>query len=99
MAETKAAFIVHGFVQGKGYRYFVKGIAEKLGVKGIVKNQDDGSVLIIAEAEEGTLTEMERQINVSIKYGIEVMNIEMYYEGEAGFPKIDTDFDDFKILK
>ncbi len=39
-----------GRVQGVGFRYFVQKQAMQLGVKGEVKNQPDGSVLIIAQA-------------------------------------------------
>ncbi|MGC8538976.1 MAG: acylphosphatase, partial [Candidatus Micrarchaeia archaeon] len=33
--------VVHGFVQGVGYRAYVKGVAESLGVSGKVRNMPD----------------------------------------------------------
>jgi acylphosphatase len=41
-----------GKVQQVGFRYFVYRLACELGVKGFVKNQPDGSVIIEAECEE-----------------------------------------------
>lgn len=46
---------VRGRVQGVGFRAFVKHVAEKLAIKGTVKNQDDGSVFIEAEGDESQL--------------------------------------------
>ena len=41
-------FVVHGRVQGVGYRYFVKGAAQKLGLAGYARNLDDGTVEVVA---------------------------------------------------
>ncbi|MFT9456596.1 MAG: acylphosphatase [Liquorilactobacillus hordei] len=43
--------IVHGRVQGVGFRYCTKMIADQLNIAGIVKNQNDGSVYIEAQGE------------------------------------------------
>ncbi len=47
--------IVRGRVQGVGYRYFTLQAAEKLGVRGTVRNRSDGTVEVIAVADGGTL--------------------------------------------
>ena len=56
--------IVEGFVQGVGYRHFVRRAALRLGVAGWVRNRADGSVealIVGAPAEvEGMLAEMRR---------------------------------------
>ena len=39
-------------VQGVGFRYYIWERANKLGIKGFVKNEPDGSVLIEAEGPE-----------------------------------------------
>jgi acylphosphatase len=45
--ETRKFVIrVTGIVQGVGFRYRVKTIADKMGVNGMVKNESDGSVTI-----------------------------------------------------
>ena len=41
--------VVHGHVQGVGFRYFVQRRASALGLAGWVRNNDDGSVEAVAE--------------------------------------------------
>lgn len=48
-------FIVHGRVQGVGFRYYTMQQAKQLGVKGWVRNNMDGTVEIIAQADKKTL--------------------------------------------
>lgn len=45
---TARRYIIHGRVQGVGYRYFAEGVAEEVGVAGWARNLDDGSVEIYA---------------------------------------------------
>jgi acylphosphatase len=94
----RAAYIVHGFVQGVGYRAYVKGVADRLKLGGIVTNRDDGSVLIIVEGEETVLKKFEEGINISIKYGTQVQNIEKRYDMEED-PDADIDFGTFRIVR
>ncbi len=51
--------IVHGRVQGVGYRFWTKGEAERRGLSGHVRNRPDGTVAAIfsgeAEAVAGML--------------------------------------------
>jgi acylphosphatase len=47
--------IVTGKVQGVFYRASTKAVADQLGVRGFVKNGDNGEVLISAEADNSTL--------------------------------------------
>ncbi|WP_428014031.1 acylphosphatase [Athalassotoga sp.] len=48
-----------GYVQGVGFRSFVRARAKTLGVKGYVENLDDGSVKVVAEGEEESLRALE----------------------------------------
>ena len=48
-------YLIRGRVQGVGYRYFAQEVAERLGVKGFVRNLHNGEVEVHAEADEGTL--------------------------------------------
>jgi len=41
-------FLVHGRVQGVGYRIFVQHAAEEVGVSGYVRNRRDGAVEVFA---------------------------------------------------
>ncbi len=52
-----------GYVQGVGFRYTARRIADSLGLVGWVKNCYDGRVELVAEGEEEVLTEMLSQLN------------------------------------
>ena len=43
--------VIKGRVQGVGFRYYTKKNADALGICGWVKNRQDGSVEVLAEAE------------------------------------------------
>jgi acylphosphatase len=47
--------VVHGDVQGVGFRYFVQRKARQLGLLGWVRNNDDGTVELVAEGERPSL--------------------------------------------
>jgi acylphosphatase len=48
---------IFGMVQGVSFRYYTIEEAKRLGVRGWVKNEDDGSVSIEAEGEKEVLEE------------------------------------------
>ena len=54
--------IVKGRVQGVGFRYFTFTTARKLGIKGWVKNLDNGDVEIHAEGDEAIMKEFLAQV-------------------------------------
>ncbi len=93
----KVFFIVHGLVQGVGYRKLVKNIAVKCGVMGMVRNAADGSVQIYAEGSNSSIEEFISRIDVDYDQGPQVFNIERYYEGDPGFPKEPMSFNSFVI--
>jgi len=41
-------YLIHGRVQGVGFRYFAEGVAEQVGVTGYTRNLDDGGVEVYA---------------------------------------------------
>ena len=55
-------YLIRGDVQGVGYRYFAKGTAERLGVKGFVRNLHTGEVEVHAEADDVTLQLFKREL-------------------------------------
>ncbi len=69
-------YIVHGVVQGVGYRNFVRNIAKRNGIRGGVRNVADGSVEIVAIGKKGNIEQFEAQIKISDKYGPQVMQVE-----------------------
>lgn len=52
--------IVHGDVQGVGFRYFVQRKAQQLGLSGWVRNNDDGTVELVAEGNRRQLEDLKR---------------------------------------
>jgi acylphosphatase len=44
--------IIHGRVQGVGFRYMTKVVADKMGVTGVVWNASDGTVHVEAQGDE-----------------------------------------------
>ena len=52
---THLTIRVEGLVQGVGFRWAVRSRAVLMGVSGYVRNEDDGSVTIEAEAEAGVM--------------------------------------------
>lgn len=58
MAEAErhaGRWVIHGRVQGVGFRWFVKHQADRLGLRGSVTNLRDGSVEVVAEGAEASL--------------------------------------------
>ncbi len=53
-----ARFLVHGRVQGVGFRWFVWKTAEHLGLGGLARNLPDGSVEVVAEGPRPALEQL-----------------------------------------
>ncbi len=53
---------IFGNVQGVGFRYFVKNSADTLGLKGWIKNNDDGSVELSVQTESETMDQFATMI-------------------------------------
>lgn len=62
MTATAARFVVHGAVQGVGFRWFVLREAERLGLRGLVRNLRDGSVEVIAAGTPEAVAALERAL-------------------------------------
>lgn len=54
--------IVRGDVQGVGFRYFVQRKAQQLGLHGWVRNNDDGTVELVAEGSRKELEALSRAV-------------------------------------
>ena len=61
--------IVHGIVQGVGFRFFVRERSHQYGIKGWVRNRSDGSVEIHAEGEEERLNEFIAEVRKGPSFG------------------------------
>jgi len=54
--------VVHGEVQGVGFRYWARRRARELGITGYVRNRWDGTVEVVAEGPEASLQHFLNQL-------------------------------------
>jgi acylphosphatase len=59
---------IHGKVQGVGYRFFATRVARRLGLKGSIENQRDGSVEAVVEGEKKAIDEWIEQLKEGPRY-------------------------------
>ena len=77
--------VIHGRVQGVGFRYFVTRQARSLGLAGWVRNQADGSVEVKAEGGRAELDRLlERLRNGPPGARVTVVD-ETWSQGEASY--------------
>ncbi len=55
-------FLIHGLVQGVGFRYFTVRSAQRYDVVGAVRNLSDGRVEVVAEAEPKALSAFKAEL-------------------------------------
>ena len=68
MGEIKRIQVVYtGQVQGVGFRFTVRRIAEYLGIPGFVRNLSDGSVEVICEGEEKEIKEFLERVDDNMR--------------------------------
>lgn len=60
--ETRA-FRVTGRVQGVGFRWWTRREAEALGLRGTVRNREDGSVEVVASGDPRALDRLRTALN------------------------------------
>ena len=82
-AVRQVRVIYSGEVQGVGFRYTARGIANGLGVAGGVENLDDGSVRLVAEGPEAVLKRLLLQIRIS-RVGGHIANEQIEWGEPAG---------------
>jgi len=85
-----ARIFIHGFVQGVGYRQFVKSNAERLGLTGFIRNLPDGSVEAVFCGEKKTIEQMLDHCKKG-PFLSEVENVQVTWENGK------EDFTDFTI--
>lgn len=90
-------FVVHGAVQGVGYRAYILSAARRHRVRGMVRNAGDGTVEILAIGDADSLASFERDIEVYDRFGPQVFHVERFAEGERGFPEGMPNYPDFVV--
>lgn len=93
-----ARLIVSGFIQGVGYRAYVKQVAYRLKVRGTVRNLPDGRVEIYCNAPDRESYSRFKEMLEESEVGA-VESIEQIFEGERGYGKGPEKWIGFNILR
>lgn len=68
MAKEQRVIRIHGKVQGVGYRFFATRVARRLGLKGSIQNNRDGTVDAVVEGENSVIDEWLEQLREGPRY-------------------------------
>ncbi len=90
--SARIKIVVHGVVQGVGFRYYTYRVARKLSLYGYVTNKKDGTVEVVAEGEKSKLLRLVEELRIGPP-GSSVQNFNLRWED----PK--DDYHEFKILR
>ena len=61
-------FLVSGVVQGVGYRFFATRVARRLGLKGNIQNNRDGTVDAVVEGEKSVIDDWIEELKEGPRY-------------------------------
>ena len=83
---------IHGKVQGVGYRFFATRVARRLGLKGFIENNRDGTVEATVEGEKTAIDEWLEELKEGPRYA-EVTKIDQETKDFSGkLPDFDVKF-------
>jgi acylphosphatase len=86
-AKVARRYVISGMVQGVGYRAFAERSARQIGVTGWARNQDDGSVEVVANGTIVQLDDYEARLRQGPRWaqvrGVEVSEATVSHD--AGF--------------
>jgi acylphosphatase len=68
MPKEQRVIRIHGKVQGVGYRFFATRVARRLGLKGSIQNNRDGTVDAVVEGEQSVIDEWLEQLREGPRY-------------------------------
>lgn len=88
----RICIIVHGFVQGVGYRYNTWEEASRLGLTGYVQNLPNGTVLIVAEGNLPMLQQL-------LQWAEQGPRAAQVQQVEVSFTEASGEFGDFSIQR
>jgi acylphosphatase len=77
---------IHGKVQGVGYRFFATRVARRMGLKGYITNERDGTVAAAVEGEKQNIDDWIEELKEGPRYA-EVTKIDQEtkeYTGRLG---------------
>lgn len=84
-------YIIHGKVQGVGFRYYVRSISIKMGVYGWVRNKFDGTVEVMAIMREDQIKNYEKKLEIGNGYS----NVDYIEKNEI---KLNKEYLSFEIV-
>lgn len=90
----RATIIVHGNVQGVGFRAATRAIAQDMGLKGYVRNLPDGTVEIVAETEKETIKKL-----LSVLKSREILGTKIVSCIDIKYEEATEEFDAFDIKR
>lgn len=76
MAEVRKHIVFHGRVQGVGFRYTAKYLAQSLELTGWVRNERDGTVTMEVQGREALINKLLKGLNGGHFISIEWMDTE-----------------------
>ena len=83
---------IHGKVQGVGYRFYATRVARRMGLKGWIQNNRDGTVEALVEGEKNAIDEWIEEIREGPRYA-EVTHIDQESKEFSGrLPDFDVKF-------
>ena len=85
--SKSARFLISGRVQGVGFRWWTRKQAQRLGVRGWVRNLADGRVEVKAAAESGDMKQFITLLREGPRTGqvIELQQYDLMEDLEVGF--------------
>lgn len=81
--QTRVEIKVAGQVQGVFFRQSAKEKADELNITGLVRNELDGSVLIVAEGDEGSLQKLVEWAKIGTEWA-RVEKVAVEWKGATG---------------
>jgi acylphosphatase len=86
---VRCRLIVHGLVQGVGFRWFVRRAAQTREVAGWAANRPDGTLEVVLEGELEAVQSVERLVRDGPR-GAQVERVEVLEEQPEGLAGFDT---------
>ena len=83
MPKEQRVIRIHGKVQGVGYRFFATRVARRLGLKGNIQNNRDGTVDAVVEGEKDAIDDWIEELKEGPRYA-EVTKIDQETKDFSG---------------
>lgn len=82
---TQAHIFYKGVVQGVGFRFSVQRMAQSLGLRGWVKNLDDGRVEVLVQGEKNDTTQLMEKIQ--LRFQGYINDVQIDYQPATELPQ------------